>query len=52
MQHIEGTEMYRLLKPLVYITWKGVRLAPPKGYPSDGHSIPKLLRSLAGCPIR
>jgi len=51
IQHIEGTEKYKLITPLVYITWKGIERIIPKDFPSDGHSIPKLLRSIAGSPF-
>lgn len=51
MKHIKGTEMYKLLSPLVYRTWKDIKRVVPRKYPSDGHSIPKLLRSIAGSPF-
>ncbi len=51
MEFIEGTTKYKLLKPLVYVTWKGVICIIPEGFASDGHSIPKLLRSIAGSPF-
>ena len=51
MRHIEDTEFYKLLEPLVYATPEGQNWTIRVGYVSDGHSIPKLLRSLAGSPF-
>ena len=51
MQHIDGTESYFLLLPIIYITWKKVKRIIPMDFVSDGHSIPKLLRSIAGSPF-
>ncbi len=51
MRHIEGTERYSLLADLLYVTWKVRQHTIPKGFSSDGHSIPKLLRSFAGSPF-
>lgn len=51
MEHIDDTVKYKLLSDLVYITWEEVRRVIPKDFASDGHSIPKLLRSFAGSPF-
>ena len=51
MQHVEGTETYKLLTRLVYIDLKGKKWVVKKAFISDGHSIPKLLRSFAGSPF-
>lgn len=50
IQHIEKTEEYKLLKPLVYIK-KKERWIVEKDFRSDGHSIPRLLRSFVGSPF-
>ena len=51
MEHIDDTEKYKLISDLVYVTWEKERIYVPKDFESDGHSIPKLLRSFAGSPF-
>ena len=51
MEHIPRTERYFLLKELIYLNRKGEKRTVPLGFDSDGHSIPKLLRSIAGSPF-
>ena len=51
MEHVDGTETYKLLESLIYITRKKEKRVTPKDFVSDGHSIPRALRSLAGSPF-
>ena len=51
MEHIEGTELYKLFDPLIYIDSDGKEWILKRETKSDGHSIPKLLRSVAGSPF-
>lgn len=51
IRHIEGTEQYKLLRDLIYISNNGFKWIILKGFKSDGHSIPQLLRSIAGSPF-
>ncbi len=51
IEHIRGTELYKLIEPLIYVTWKGIERIMPVDYTSDGHSYPKLLRSVLGSPF-
>ena len=51
MQHIDATVKYKLITRLVYESWDKITYIVPKNYPSDGHSIPVLLRSIAGSPF-
>lgn len=51
MEFMEGTVKYKLLSILLYRDWKGKLWSIPKDFSSDGHSIPGLLRSIAGSPF-
>lgn len=51
MEHTPGTEKYKLFSDLIYKTWEGAIHIIKKGFSSDGHSIPKLLRSFCGSPF-
>lgn len=51
MEYIEGTKTYKLTSPLIYRTWKNVIRIIPTGFVFDGHSIPMLLRGIAGSPF-
>ena len=51
MQHIEGTETYKLLTRLIYVDLEKKEWFVEKDFESDGHSIPRLLRSFAGSPF-
>ncbi|NHZ87178.1 MAG: DUF1353 domain-containing protein [Planctomycetia bacterium] len=51
MEHVCGTESYKLLSPLICFDEEGERWELKIGMVSDGHSIPKLLRSFAGSPF-
>ena len=51
MQYLEGTLKYKLLSRLVYESFEGEKYTVPRDYVSDGHSIPRLLRSVAGSPF-
>ena len=51
MEHIDGTERYKLIGILIWIDPDGKEWRLEIGTESDGHSIPKLLRSIAGSPF-
>ncbi len=51
MEHIDRTETYFLLSDLDYMTWAGKKHTTHKGFASDGHSIPKIVRGIVGSPF-
>ena len=49
-KHIDG-RIFELLEPLIYETWEKEIITVPKGFISDGASIPKICWSIIGHPM-
>lgn len=51
LKHRKKTELFVLLCPLIYETWKKKTRTVPAGFETDGHSYPKVLDAILGNPV-